>query len=148
VTVTSVANDRKSLTVDSMIPRPLPETKVRNWVISRMLEDVRKGAFWSSNLHWCLRHTDNEAEPFCTTDQAAVPRGEATGPAPNERVPLELLHHPESLVIFPLSWQACIFGSPRKFDKAYDIAAPEQLVGLRAEQKRNCNRFELATKRF
>lgn len=148
MTVTSVADDGKSLTVDSVIPRPLPEPKVRNWVISRMLEDVKKGAFWSSNLHWCLRYTDNEAEPFCTTDQAAVLRGEAPGPSPDERVPLELVHHPESLVIFPLSWQACMFGSPRKFDKAYGISAPEQLAGLRLEQKQNCNRFVLATGRF
>ena len=70
-----------------------------------MLEDMKKGAFWSSNPHWCLRYTDNEAEPFCTTDQAAVLRGVAPGPALNERVPIELVHHPESLVLFPL----CMF---------------------------------------
>ena len=146
--ITNIAPDRKSVTVDSLVPRPLPEPKVRNWVISRMLEDVKAGVSWSSNLHWCLRYTDNEAEPFCTTDQAVVLRGEARGPAPNERVPLELVAHPASLVIFPLSWQACMFGSPLKFDKAYDIADPRQLTDFRIEQKQNCNRFVLATIRF
>ena len=142
--ITSVAPDRMSATVDSMEPRPLPGPAVRNITINRMLEDVQAGASWGSGMDWCLRYTDNEADPFCTTDQAAVVRGSASGPDANEPVSFELLAHPETLVIFPLCWQSCLFGSPRKFDKSYDLADPQQLEGLRHEQKERCNRFVIA----
>jgi hypothetical protein len=95
-------------------------------------------------MHWCLRYTGNEADPFCTTDQASVARNEIPGPVADEPVSLELISHPEMLLIFPLSWQACLFGSPRKFDESYNVAHPQQLEGLRTEQKANCNRFVIS----
>ena len=48
--ITSVAPDRMSATVDSMEPRPLPGPAVRNITISRMLEDVRAGVLWGSDM--------------------------------------------------------------------------------------------------
>ncbi len=73
--ITSVGPDRRSVTVDSIEPRPLPEHAVRNWTISRMLQDVQAGISWMANYDWCLRYTDNEQEPFCTTDQALIVMG-------------------------------------------------------------------------
>jgi hypothetical protein len=143
-TVTSVAPDRLSLTVDSLELKPLPEHAVRNFTISRMLEDVGSGASWMSNMNWCLRYTLDENDPFCTTDQALV----IMGTIPEQPIDNDLLAHPETIVIFPLCWQACLFGSPRKFDKSCDVADPQQLASLRADQKRLCQRFVIAARDF
>ena len=143
-TVTSVAPDRLSLTVDSLELRPLPEHAVRNFTISRMLEDVGSGASWMSNMNWCLRYTLDENDPFCTTDQALV----IMAAIPERPIDNDLLAHPETIVIFPLCWQACLFGSPRKFDKPCDVADPQQLASLRADQKRLGQRFVIAPREF
>ena len=66
-TITSVAPDGRSITVDSLELRPLPENGVRNFTISRMLDDVGSGISWMGNMDWCLRYTLDESEPFCTT---------------------------------------------------------------------------------
>lgn len=143
-TITSVAPDGRSVTVDSLELRPLPEHGVRNFTISRMLQDVGSGISWMGNMDWCLRYTSDESDPFCTTDQALV----VMGTLPEQVIDNELLAHPETVVIFPLCWQACLFGSPLKFDKPYDQAHPQQLLSLRAEQKRLAHRFVIAPHEF
>jgi hypothetical protein len=143
-TVTSISPDRLSLTVDSLELRPLPEHAVRNFTISRMLEDVGSGASWMGKMDWCLRYTLDENDPFCTTDQALV----ITGTISEQPIDNELLAHPETVVIFPLCWQACLFGSPLKFDKSYDLAHPQQLMSLRADQKRLGHRLVIAPRGF
>lgn len=138
--ITSVGADRRSVTVDSLEPRPLPEHVVRNMTISRVLQDAQSGVAWMGRMDWCLRYTHDENEPFCTTDQALI----VIGTAPDQPMSTELLAHPETVVIFPLCWRACIFGSPLKFDKPYDRAHPAQLVSLRADQKRLAHRFVIS----
>ena len=143
-TITSVAPDGRSVTVDSLELRPLPEHGVRNFTISRMLQDVGSGISWMGNMDWCLRYTLDERDPFCTTDQALV----VMGTIPEQPIDSELLAHPETVVIFPLCWQACLFGSPLKFDKSYDLAHPQQLISLRTDQKRLAHRFVIASREF
>jgi hypothetical protein len=70
------------------------------------------------------------------------------GTIPEQPIDNDLLAHPETIVIFPLCWQACLFGSPRKFDKSCDVADPQQLASLRADQKRLCQRFVIAPREF
>ena len=70
------------------------------------------------------------------------------GTVPDAQMDIELLAHPETVVIFPLCWQACLFGSPLKFDKRYDQAHLQQLISLRADQKRLANRFVIASREF
>lgn len=147
-TVTSVDEEQRKITVDSLDLRPLPESKVRNWAISKMLQDVKAGASWVNNMHWCLRYTANEADPFCTSDQSPVAMGPAPGSAPGDVVSFELLSQPETLLIFPLSWQACMLGSPREFDVKHDVATPQLLERLRKQQKENCNRFVISPVRY
>jgi len=136
-TITSVRLDRRSVTVDSLELRPLPEHAVRNFTISRMLQDVQAGSSWMSGFDWCLRYTESESNPFCTTDQAIFVIGTVEG----QPMSHELLSHPDTVTIFPLCWQACLFGSKLKFDKSYDRAHPMQLTSLRSDQKRLANRF-------
>jgi hypothetical protein len=143
-TITSVSPDRRSVTVDSLELRPLPEHAVRNFTISRMLQDAQTGASWMSEFDWCLRFTDSESDPFCTTDQALIVIGTVDGLPMGQ----ELLSHPDTVIIFPLCWQACLFGSKLKFDKSYDCAHPTQLMSLRGDQKRLTNRFVVSPVTF
>ena len=56
-------------------------------------------------LHWCLRYTVDEDEPFCTNDQATLVEGPVEGVSTLAERGMELLFHPETVVFFPLSWQ-------------------------------------------
>lgn len=139
-TITSVSPGRGSVTVDSLEPRPLPEHTVRNWTISRVLQDVQAGVSWMANYDWCLRFTDDEREPFCTTDQALV----VLGTVPDQPTSMDVLFHSDTVAVFPLCWRACLFGSPLKFDKPYHKAHRNQLISLRDDQKRLANRFVIS----
>lgn len=143
-TITGANPDERRLTVDSLELRPLPEHAVRNFTISRVLQEVQAGASWMNQLDWCLRYTDNENDPYCTTDQALFLIGTVKDP----QITMEFLHHPDTVLIFPLCWQACLFGSTRKFDKSYDRADPRQLQSLRRDQKRYANRFVVSPAAF
>jgi hypothetical protein len=145
-TITKVHPDGRTIEVDSLELRPLPEHAIRNFTISKMLEQVKAGSSWMSQFDWCLRFTDDEKDPFCSTDQALFVIGTAT--ADRNSVTMELLSHPESVLIFPLCWQACLFGSTRKFDKSYDRADPRQLSSLREDQKRLASRFVVSPVAF
>ena len=142
--ITSVGPDRRSVTVDSMEPRLLPEHVVRNMTISRVLGDAKSGVSWMDRFHWCLLYTDNENDPFCTTDQPLT----VIATLPEKETDMELLFHPKTIVIFPLCWRACIFGRPLKFDKPYDRAHSAQLEGLRTDQKRFADRFVISPVTF
>jgi hypothetical protein len=140
VKITSIAPDRRSVTVDTMTPYQMPDAAVRNTVIGQMLADVQSGSSWAKNMDWCLRYTDDEANPFTATDQAVI----VQGTIPAQAVTPELLAHPDTIVIFPLCWRACFFGSPLKFDVSYDRAHPQQPVSIRNEQKQRCDRFVIS----
>ena len=141
-TVLAVSEDRRRIDVDSLDLRPLPERAVRNFTVSQMLQRARTGQGGTKKLDWCLRYTEAESEGFCTTDQAVFAEGPLQVTDEHRRVSEELLLHPETLVSFPLCWQACLFGSPRKFDKAYDrVRSTQDVSALRAKQKQAANLF-------
>jgi Protein of unknown function (DUF4238) len=126
--------------LDTMTPYQMPEPIVRNMTIAEMLADVQSNVLWPRNMDWCLRYTEDEANPYCSTDQAIIVQGTLEAPA----VTPEVLAHPDTIVIFPLCWQACMFGSPLKFDKPYDRAHPQQPLSIRTEQKQRCDRFVIS----
>ena len=126
--------------LDTMTPYPMPEPAVRNTIIAQMLADVQSNALWPESMDWCLRYTDDETNPYCATDQAVIVQGKFVAPG----VTPEVLIHPDTIVIFPLCWQACLFGSPRKFDVSYDRAHPQQPLSIRSEQKERCDRFVIS----
>lgn len=140
VRITSITPDRKSVTVDTMTPYPMHEAAVRNTVIGQMLADVQANVLWPKNMDWCLRYTDDETNPYTATDQAVI----VQGTIPAQAVTPELLAHPDTIVIFPLCWQACLFGSPLKFDISYDLAHPQQPLIIRNEQKQRCDKFVIS----
>jgi hypothetical protein len=140
-TVLAVGDDRRTITVDSLEMRPLPEHAVRNFTVSTMLQKVTTGQGWATKLDWCLRYADVEREGFCTTDQAIIVEGSLQSPDTQGRVSEGILCHPDTLIFFPLCWQACLFGSPCRFDKAYDRALPADIATLRSKQKQYATRF-------
>jgi len=62
------------------------------------------------NFEWCLRYTPSVDDPFVTGQQPVV----LEGPAPNST---EAMTHPDTLIWFPICWQACLIGSLRRFDE-------------------------------
>jgi hypothetical protein len=127
-TVTAVGPGNQ-ITVDSLELRALPERVVRNGVISQMRQEIDKGSEWMWNYNWCLRYTKDPANPFVTGMQPLV----LEGPAPNTA---EAITHPETTVWFPLCWQACLIGSPVRFDEGTDEADPTVLAHVREIFKR------------
>jgi hypothetical protein len=126
--------------VDTMTPYPMPAPAVRNTVIGQMLADVQASVLWPKNMDWCLRYTEDENNPYAATDQAVI----VQGTLPAQAVTPEVLAHPDTLVIFPLCWEACLFGTPLKFDVSYDRADPQQPLSIRTEQKQRCDRFVIS----
>jgi hypothetical protein len=61
-------------------------------------------------FNWCLRYTNSIVDSFVTGQQPVV----LEGPAPNST---EAMTHPDTLIWFPICWQACLIGSLRRFDE-------------------------------
>lgn len=86
---------------------------LRNKAITDMRTEIKKGPSWFAELDWCLRLTRNVQEPFITTDNPVVVLGKQSDLA-------EAVKDTESLVFFPICWQACLIGSRLKFDVETD----------------------------
>lgn len=97
----------------------------KNISITKMRQEITRGACDFASWHWCLRFTTDVTKPFVTSDNAVG----LMGPAPSLA---EAMAHPDTLFLFPFCWQACLLGSPRKFDVETD--AIDQ--ALRAELQR------------
>jgi hypothetical protein len=144
-TITAVDPNERRLTLDSLELQPFPEHAIRNITISRVLQEVQAGALWMSQLDWCLRYTEEEDNPYCTTDQALFVIGTVKG---DPQITMELMNHSDTVMVFPLCWQACLFGSTRRFDKAYDRAHPQQPSSIRGDQRRYANRLVVSPLTF
>jgi Protein of unknown function (DUF4238) len=127
-TVTS-AGPGNQVTVDSLELRPFSESVVRNAVISQMQQEINKGPDWMRNFEWCLRYTRSIDDPFVTGQQPIV----LEGPAPNST---EAMTHLDTLIWFPICWQACLIGSLRRFDEGTMEAPPSLLAHARGLFKR------------
>jgi len=109
-TVKEVHPDGKTLTLTSMEPAPPPVTFIKNRTMAQMREEIQKGATWFWDFNWCLRYCDSVAEPFVTSEAPLVVEGPAAADIATA------LQHPETLLYFPICWQACLIGSRQRFD--------------------------------
>ena len=101
------------------------ETLLRNKTITDMRGETANGPAWLSKLHWCLQFTEDPTNPVIAADNAVV----LEGTAPTlERAPRD---H-ETLVFFPICWQACLIGSPARIDKETDSIDASDLRRLQA----------------
>lgn len=115
-----VHDDRKTLTLRSMTPEPPPPAFIKNRTITEMRETIKAGADWLHGFNWALRITDSVTRPFVTTEAAFI----MSGPCANRE---EAMQHPESLLSFPLCWQACLIGSRQFFHSETDKFGPEDM---------------------
>jgi hypothetical protein len=112
--VEEVSADRMSLRLRSMTPEPLPEAFIKNWTITNMRDEIAKGAAWLAEFNWALRYCDSPANPFVATEQPLFSEG-----PPHETL-ADVIRDPETLLFFPLCWQACLIGSRQFFDRETD----------------------------
>lgn len=121
-------------------PHAPSEAELRNKAITDMRGEIAKGAAWMSKMDWCLRITRNADDPFVTCDTPLVMEG---------RVPP---HHAlgdwGTLIFSPLCWQACLVGSPAKFDVETDFSAPNDMKKFRALYLKSAVRFVFSPARF
>jgi hypothetical protein len=84
-------------------------------------------------LHWCLRVAHNPEDPFVTCDTPLVMEGRVP--------PQDALTDRGTLVFFPLCWQACLVGSPAKFDVETDCLVASDMKKIRALYLKSAIRF-------
>jgi hypothetical protein len=110
------------------------EAELRNKTITDMRTEISKGAAWMSQMQWCLRTTWNPSDPFVTCDCPVVMEGWTPTQA-------EALQDRRTLVFFPVCWQACLIGSPAKFDNEIDMLGPDDMKKLRDLFLKSATRF-------
>jgi hypothetical protein len=107
-TIKEVHPETRSVTLSSIEPAPPPAPFIRNRAIAHMHEEIQKGGSWLWDFNWALRYCDSVSEPFVTSEAPFV----AEGPTPDIS---QALQHPDTLLFFPLCWQACLIGSRERF---------------------------------
>ena len=110
------------------------DTLLKNKAITDMRKEIARSAAWLFELHWSLRFSVNPTDPVITTDHPVV----VYGRRPTLK---EALLDPNTLVFFPVCWQACLVGSMAKFDKETDAFHPDDLIRLRGIHLRLAQRF-------
>lgn len=136
-TVQEVSPDRKSIKVRSATPEPLPANFIRNWTITQMREELKKGAAWLNDFNWCLRYCESPLDPFVISEIPVM----AYGPSPNLE---EALRNPETLLFFPLCWQACLVGSRQVFHDETSLFIQEDMRRTRKMYREKANLFVLS----
>lgn len=93
----------------------------KNLSITKMRSEIAKGAGEFAGWRWCLRFTVDVTMPVVTGDSAVRLIG--SGPFSRE----EAMKHPDTIFVFPICWQACLIGSPLKFDTETEAIHPAML---------------------
>jgi hypothetical protein len=122
--ITEVLHDVNAVRVDSSEWRRMTKGETQDWTIAKMREEIKKGTDWLANFHWALRYTDSPVGPVITADHPFVSIGTSTDTA-------TAINDPETLVYFPICWQAFLFGSIRKFDIETEKFHPDTLRRVR-----------------
>lgn len=135
--VEEVSPDRRSVKVRSMVPEPLSDASIKNRTLAEMRAEIKKGAAWLNDFNWTLRLCQSVADPFVISEMPFM----ASGPCPMSE---EALRHPETLLFFPLCWQACIIGSRQFFDHETGIFLQEDMRRARKIYRETADLFILS----
>jgi hypothetical protein len=136
-TVKEVHPDGK-VTLDSIEPKPPSDEFIKNRTIHHMREEIKKGADWLWNFDWVLRYTDSVDRPFVTTEAPLIAVGERPGTVE------QMLEDPETLLFFPICWQACLFGSRRSFNKKTEKFGEQDMQTFRKNYRSFAQKFVLS----
>jgi hypothetical protein len=124
-----------------MTPQPVPPAFIKNRAITQMREEIKKGAAWLKDFHWALRYCESVTDPFVISELPFALEGST---AELE----EAIHHPDTLILFPLCWQACLFGSLRSFDIETDKFSVEDMRTSRRKYRAWATEFILSPVQF
>jgi hypothetical protein len=100
------------------------DRRLRNLTITQMRMEMAKGGGLFSNLHWCLRITEDSKHPVITADQPVIVLGSA--PALDEGV----LRDPGTWVVFPVCREACLIGNALEINADIERFQPSALTWL------------------
>jgi hypothetical protein len=134
MTVTSVGPGNQ-VTVDTLNPYPPSAHFIRNRTITAMREEIQKGVDWMENFNWCLRYTHNVADPFVTGTQPITVEGRYPN-SDDAPVLEEALKDRNTIIWFPLCWQACLVGAIDRFDEGTAEAEPSLISHVRGMFRR------------
>jgi hypothetical protein len=133
--IEEVSPDRKSVKVRSMTPEPLPPTFIRNWTITQMRTQIQQGPTWLNDFNWALRYCESSAEPFVICEMPLMAWGK-------EHTDLaEMLRDAETLLFFPLCWQACLVGSRQFFHEETGIFGQQDMQTARTMYREKASLF-------
>lgn len=135
--VEEVSPDRKSVKVRSMTPEPLPDEFIRNRAIAEMRAEIQKGAAWLNDFNWALRYCDSPVSPFIISEIPFVSRGQQAQAA-------DALKDPETLLFFPLCWQACLIGSRQFFEVETDKFGVQDMLTVQKMYRESAKLFVLS----
>lgn len=102
-----------------------------------MCEEIEKGPAWLNDFNWCLRRCDSPELPFIISEQPLMAYG------PHSQL-LEALRDPETLLFFPVCWQACLIGSRRSFDVETDRFGNEDMRRFQRMYRESAELFLLS----
>jgi hypothetical protein len=128
-TVKEVHPDGKTITLDSMEPKPPSDAFIKNRTILHMREEIKKGADWLWDFHWALRHCDSVDTPFVMSEAPFLAVGDRPGAIS------QMLRDPDTLLYFPICWQACLFGSRQRFNEETDKFGQADMQTLRRKYR-------------
>jgi hypothetical protein len=124
-------------TIYSSEPQPMDEAFIKNFQILNMIRDAKGGARWMTDFNWLLRYTDDENHGYCTTAQVL----NLFGSLPDSTPLVNALPHPDSLLVFPLCWEACLIGTRMVGLPPLEFARPQDVLDLRQQQMRRAEQF-------
>jgi hypothetical protein len=139
--IEEVSADRMSVRVRSMSPELLPESFIKNWTITNMRSEIAKGAAWLPDFNWALRTCESPALPFVASELPFT----ATGPRADVT---EALRDPETLLFFPLCWQACLIGSRQYFRVENDRFDTEDMRRFAKMYRDSASLFVISPRRL
>jgi hypothetical protein len=136
-TIEEISPDRTSVKVRSVEPQPLPADFIRNWTITEMRTEIQKGAAWLNDLNWALRYCESVADPFVISEIPLM----AQGPCPTSE---EAMRHPDTVLFFPLCWQACLVGSRQFFHVETGVFLEQDMRTARRMYREKADLFILS----
>jgi hypothetical protein len=139
--VDKVNPDGRSATVRSLTPSELPDDFIKNWTITEMRTEIQQGAAWLRDFDWAIRYCSSVNEPFVSSESPFM----VYGPGLNVE---ENVLHPDSLVFFPLCWQACLVGSRRAFDVKRDVFLQEDMRTFRRMYRKSARLFVVSPRQL
>lgn len=139
--IEEVYHDRNAVKLKSMTPQSVTPAFIKNRAITQMREEIQKGAAWLKDFCWALRLCESVSDPFVISELPFAIEG-------NSADLQEAIKHPDTLIIFPLSWQACLFGSLRRFDVEKDSFNGEDMRNSRRKYRAWAKEFILSPVQF